>query len=710
MTGIESNLKCPNCSMKISFATRQCAGCGFLYSEQAYQKMFFYFDINNEMKNIIAIESSYGERLAKLSQKLLKFEEILNADGGLKGVKPEGKSQLDDVAAPGEKPCLAAAPSPASEKSAPEVLEMLKTENAQPRGGKNAGEKRDKKSAFDSKDNLSEIRAMKNIERFENPDAAVNANRDESDFEAMLGQKWMLIIGIITIVFGVGFFLKYSFEKELIGPAGQIALAYLLGVTFLGLGNVFHKKGGFENFGFYITGGGIAVFYFAAFASFQLYNPPVVGQEISFAIMIMVTALACALAVIYDTQWLAVLGLIGGFLTPVLLSTGTDNALGLFSYMTLLNAGILFVAFKKNWNLLNNLGFSATYFLFSAWYANHYYHNAAKFWTAFIFLNVFYLIYAVAPFAYQFLSSKYRQTSGFTIITLNSFIALAYSYNMISGYMGSTYFVSLVSVFYAAVFLSMASYLFRQGKQYADSFVIILAEALIFLIITVPLIFSGHWITFFWAAQAFAIFFMAARLDKEKLFTVSYILFAITIFKLLFYDYIISGNFSYYVDNLRIYPHYTFRIVERYIAIIGTLGFLFASGFWSQKNGLSDYGYIYSVFGATLFVVMNAEVPAFFYDYLPGARDASISGLWAIFAAGLMAIGFKFQKYGVRKTAMALFLITLIKVFMYDMAELSTPYRILSFMLLGLILIGVSFFYHKLKDKLGNDSGNYGRR
>ena len=116
--------------------------------------------------------------------------------------------------------------------------------------------------------------------------------------------------------------------------------------------------------------------------------------------MVMVTALAGLLAVMYNTKWLAVLGMIGGFLTPVLLGTGQDNQLVLMSYMTILNLGLLGVAFYKKWDLLTVLGFFFTYMLYTGWYAKFY--TDAKFWPAIIFVTIFYLIYTVMPFITRF--------------------------------------------------------------------------------------------------------------------------------------------------------------------------------------------------------------------------------------------------------------------------------------------------------------------
>ena len=196
-------------------------------------------------------------------------------------------------------------------------------------------------------------------------------------------------------------------------------------LSFLVAGDRFRTR--IERFGLSLIGGGIAVLYFSAFAAFQLYH--LFDQVPSFAVMVLITVLACVLAIRYDTKWLAVLGLIGGFLTPVLLSTGQDNQIALMTYMAVLNLGLLGVAFYKKWDLLNILGLIFTYLLYSAWYAQHY--QEPKFWPAILFLNLFFLIYAFVPFIYQVRQGGHSDNRELVLMGFNAFIAFAFNYAMI---------------------------------------------------------------------------------------------------------------------------------------------------------------------------------------------------------------------------------------------------------------------------------------
>ncbi len=98
--------------------------------------------------------------------------------------------------------------------------------------------------------------------------------------------------------------------------------------------------------------------------------------------------------------------------------------------------------------------------------------------------------------------------------------------------------------------------------------------------------------------------------------------------------------------------------------------------------------------------MLNIEIAGYFYDYARPARFAAISVLWALFATALMVLGFARSATTLRRCSLVLFAVTLLKVFLWDMAHVSTPYRIVSFLVLGLMLIGASYLYHRYKARI----------
>jgi uncharacterized membrane protein len=517
--------------------------------------------------------------------------------------------------------------------------------------------------------------------------------------ELRLGQKWLLIAGVVALVLAVGYFLKYSFDRNWIGPAGRVSLAYLAGIATLATGEFCRRKN-YEVFGLYLFGGGIAVLYFASYAAFQIYS--LIGQMPAFGLMACVTALAGFFSLKYDTRWLAVLGIIGGFFTPVVLSTGTDNQIALMTYMAILNGGILAIAAFKQWHLLNYLGLAFTWLLFTTWYAHHYADE--KFWTTTVFLNLFFLIYAIVPYADCFVRKNLQLMAGLGITIPNTYVAFGFSFGTIYNH-ASVEWVSIATTVYAALFLGMAAYVRRHNRENVDAFILLLAKGFLFLIITVPILFSEHWITIFWAAQAIALLWVAIKLSDVRLRYGAMVLLLIAAGKLFFYDYLMV--FDLQIPSMVYGDGFLASILERWITVILTLTIVFRTGQMLKRADGDRDDWLESpatlfvgLFGLMLFLAMNLEVAAFFGQYVPVARFASISVLWAIFATSLMILGFVRNQELLRGCSILLYAVTILKVFLRDMANVDTPYRILSFLVLGLLLVGASYLYHRFKDRI----------
>ena len=521
--------------------------------------------------------------------------------------------------------------------------------------------------------------------------------RSDASFEMAIGQKWFLIIGIITMVFGIGYFLKYSFDQGWVSPFWRVVSVYFWGIIFLVAGDQFRKKN-YSAFGLNLIGGGIAVLYFAAMAAFELYH--LVGQVPSFIIMVAITVLSGILAIRYDAKGLACLGALGGFLTPVLLSTGSADYLVLLPYILLLNAGILGISFYKQWGALQMQGFISTYILYTTWFAGNY--SLSKFWPALIYLNIYFLIYSIAPLAYSIFQKRNVKFGGFSIMFPNSFLAFGFSWYMMADKF-SEEAVSFITLFYAFVFLAFATYLFKKNKAGQGAFVVFIGKAAFFLFLTVPFLFSGHWITLFWLLQAGLLFWLGEKLEKPSLRGWACVLSLLVTFKFFAYDY--SEVFRLSLSPLLHFrDHYTSMIFERFI----TSGMLVGTTFWLLRKARKSVATLFTLlFGGSLFLMLNIETIAFFNDYMPGTAFAAVSVLWGLFSVVMMVLGLWRNNPVLRKISISLFLLTVIKVFFMDMVKVSTPARIISFIAVGMLLIGTSFLYHRFKDKLIKTLGGH---
>jgi uncharacterized membrane protein len=201
------------------------------------------------------------------------------------------------------------------------------------------------------------------------------------NWEQFMGVKLFAWIGGLALFLGVAFFVKYSFENNLITPEMRVAIGYVTGAGLL-IGGLVMARKNYEVLGLTLCGTGVLVLYANTFAAHGFYH--LIGVAPAFALMILVTVVAFLLSVRLDAQVVAVLGLLGGFLTPVLLSTGQDHPLGLFGYIGLLDAGLIAVVSRKRWNYQVLLAAIGTVAMQVAW--------AAKFFAVekvFIAMGVF---------------------------------------------------------------------------------------------------------------------------------------------------------------------------------------------------------------------------------------------------------------------------------------------------------------------------------
>src|SRR5262249_47083207 len=187
--------------------------------------------------------------------------------------------------------------------------------------------------------------------------------------ETRLGLAWVNRIGVVTVALCIAFGFKYAVDNAWIGPSGRVGLGVLAGMVALGIADRIWR-GGQEIYAQGITGLGIAILYLSFYASFGFYH--LLDARFAFILMVVTTAMAGALALRYDAPAIAALGQLGGYATPLLLSTGEDRPWVLFGYVLILNLGALAAARFRKWRSLEALAFVATITLYGGWMADRF--------------------------------------------------------------------------------------------------------------------------------------------------------------------------------------------------------------------------------------------------------------------------------------------------------------------------------------------------
>lgn len=342
--------------------------------------------------------------------------------------------------------------------------------------------------------------------------------------EFAVASQWLLRVGIVILVVGIGFFVKYSIDKELITPFGRVAMAAIAGLALLITGTRL-LKGRYRIMGQGLMGGGIATLYFSVYAAEHLHN--LIETTPAFALMACVTALAGFIAVRFNSMLVAILGIIGGYGTPVMLPTEVVNFPGLFGYMLVLGIGILGLCYWRNWPLLNYLAFASNYALFfEAMRA----YQPSEFWNVMPFLIGFFVLFSTMTFLYKVVNRAKSNLLDLLALLINAGVFYAVSHRLITP-LYERHWVAAVTLSLAAFYTLHVVFFIRRKLVDRELLVSFIGLAAFFLSVTMPLVLSRDWVTTSWAIQAFILLWIAGKIGSEFLRQVCYVLYAIVLYR-----------------------------------------------------------------------------------------------------------------------------------------------------------------------------------
>lgn len=567
--------------------------------------------------------------------------------------------------------------------------------------------------------------------------SVAGAPREKKNVESYIG-RWLLgVVGVVAVILGASFFLKYAFESNLIGPAGRVALGVFGGLVFVVLGEVFRSR--LAKYSYILSGGGLALLYLSIYSAFHYYA--LIGQTSAFSFMIAVTAFGVILALWSDALELAALAVFGGFLTPFLVSSGVANDFGFFGYLIILNVGILAIAFFKKWHALTLLGFTATVLNFASWYGAYY--EPEKLWVALSVLTFFYFIFLFSGFAASVVTRIRSTRADLFVLTINAVWFFGWCYFFLRPeYYG---WLGFIAAGLGGVYILLgyaASLIHAEDKNIVLVFG---AIAVVFLTIAIPLELKQNAITIAWAVEAAVLFTLGFFMKNAGMRIFALGVFLLAAIRAVSYDSSVSYEAFLPIFNKRFF---TYAMVILSSASMGYLAHLKQGEFEARERGTAPF--LWSAANILILIIITLEIFTFFdvrlararaeidreqkknipvengaypgynnystrnqyqglgtiyndpyaaynasYRSLTNQRNAAISVFWAIYAIILMVIGMMFRVPAVRWGALALFGLTIFKVFIIDLASLRTPYRIISFTALGFILLAASYLYFR---------------
>ncbi len=533
---------------------------------------------------------------------------------------------------------------------------------------------------------------------------------EDHSLESRIGSQWFNRIGIFAVLIGMAWFLKLAIDNHWVGPLGRVLIGLLAGAGLIAWSERFQRRG-YAAFSYSLKAVGGGILYLSLWAAFSLFH--LIPAGAAFAAMVAVTAFNGFLSWREDSELLALYSIMGGLSTPVLVSTGGNHEVSLFSYLLILDLAVLILTMLRPWSRLLFGAFNGTALFVLGWYLTWY--SEAQFGRTSFFVACFLFLFGLAPRLIRLDREEGRSSrwNGLTLVWMslaNAALTFLTFYGMLqlaeAAWAEPWLAVSLAS-FYLLLLRLPARTPLRESP--AISSTLHLTMAIVFLSIAIPLKAHGRWLTIGWLIEGAALLWVASRAQVQResplvLRVLALLCLLLGLGALVLIDPpasitpLFNERFGTYLVAIAVFgfiallarrsvetdeaePHSEIRWVN--IAAVAALLIngliLFAAG-WEIHNYwwfVSWRGHMGDMHGYRIYA------------------QFSYSALFMLFGAVLLGMGFWRRSQFVRWQALVLLAVAIGKVFLVDVSELSQGYRVLSFLGLGALLLAVSFVYQR---------------
>lgn len=385
------------------------------------------------------------------------------------------------------------------------------------------------------------------------------------DLERFIGENLISKIGIGILVLGIGFFVKFAIDKNWINEIARVGIGILAGGIVLGFAHYLREQ--FKAFSSVLVAGGISIFYFTLSIAFQEYH--LFSQTITFVLLTFVTAFSVFISLTYDRQELAILSLIGGFSAPLIVSTGEGNYIILFSYLLLLDASLLVLAFYRNWSILNGVTYILTLLMFGIWLNQKVLlvdpAPEVPYMGALLYASAFYIIFTLSNLINQIKEKQLFRTYELSLILSNTFLYFACGMSVLG--IHKPEFKGLFTLLLASFNVGTTYFVYKQNKVDKNLFFLLLGLTLTFFTLVAPIQLEGNYITLFWSAEASLLLWLS---QKSKL----------TIYRLVSSLVWCLGLISMFIDWNKLYGNADVLSPIVNPAFMSSIGFLLSTIFY----------------------------------------------------------------------------------------------------------------------------------
>jgi uncharacterized membrane protein len=511
----------------------------------------------------------------------------------------------------------------------------------------------------------------------------------EFDWEKLPG-NWFARIGGLALIMGAGFFLALAISNDWIGPTGQVVLGIAGGLALLAAGEYWQQR--YAVWSQAVMGTGIAILYLSIYAAFGIHE--LMGTLPSLAILALITITGAALSLRHQSLGLALLAVLGGLFTPLILERDLPDAWLLLGYILILDLGVLALSTFRNWRWLVIVAAVGSYALFGFWVQDTAGVDLAMEQTG---LAMIFGVFVLATTLYHVV---WRVTPRYYDLLLMTANAAAY-FGINSALLADNYedWLPLVSLSLALLYgLLSYAFLWRRGMS-SEITVFSLGIATVFITIAIPLELTGKWITIAWAAEMVVLVWTGFAVRSWHVRAFGLVVAPVVAVRLIFFDTEVPGGPFTLVFNERVM---TFAL-----AVAGY--YLAALVYWRNRAEGEEWETEYQpyILGGLLGLanfftlwIISAEVIRYFnsevFDFdIDNAIQLTLTIGWFLYAGLVLLAGTISRSRAARLGGLSLMAVVVLKLFLVDTFSLDSGYRVAAFITLGFLLVIIGFLYQR---------------
>ena len=514
-------------------------------------------------------------------------------------------------------------------------------------------------------------------------------------WETFIGQKAFGWMAVMLFVFAAAFFLRYAYQNNWIGPVGRVAIGEMVGAALLGLGWRYHRQS-WSRFSNMLTSTGIVVLYLATYSAFGFYR--LLPQQHAGVFLAVLVIESMIVAVCYRSAVVALVAVIGGLLTPVLLQTDHDSYSSFFTYLAVLNVGVVIALLMRSWSVVGSVAYLGTQWLFGLWYGGNY-HPEKFAWTL-GFQAVFcgsYLAHTVIGSLVRSRQADWEELARFVVNAILSFVALRVLTKEDYGLWQGSAALGMATL-YAGVGRAMLAWRPSDNRLLLTS----LAIAVGFLAWAFPIQADARWVSLGWAAMGAALWWFGLRVSALPLRIMAGLLGAFAVLRLLMLD-LPNDTRDPFVPIFNLVALPSLGVACCVLASV-VLADRFLKRVSSTERWLIAVGGVTGVL--LLWLILSFETYGYFDAQAIGSENFAIwkwrgqlalTVMWTVYATALLGLGFRLSRARLRWLGMAMYGVSVVKLFLVDMANVQQLYRILAFFVLAVVLGLVARTYQRFK-------------